>query len=97
MEYLNQIVTIKDLKDFFSNKRVYRINKALGHQGVGDDGDGRQGEYNESFIFYRHPNFPENVFFKETYQTDSYGDRDQLIKIELVEGREKTITVYEPI
>lgn len=95
---MEQVVAIKVLNEFFSNKEKYFVNGANGHQGIPDSYDeGMQGEYNETFKFYKHPDFPENVFWKETYHTDSYGDEEHLVKYEMVQGVEKTITVYEPI
>jgi hypothetical protein len=96
---LEETIKVKDLQEFFKNKSKYRINKTTGHTGILDtsyDG-GSQGEYNEYFIFYKHPNFPANIFFRETYHTDSYGSNDSLVNVDLVEGVAKTITVYEPI
>lgn len=56
-----------------------------------------QGEYNETFKFYKHPGLPEGVFMKEAYNTDSYGYDAKLETVEFVKGKEKQITVYEPI
>jgi hypothetical protein len=91
-------IKLKDLQDLFKNKNSYKQNTVKGHTGVtgGYDG-GTQGEYNEYFIFYKHPGLPEGIFMRETYTTDSYGDNDTCILVEFVEGKEKTITVYEPI
>lgn len=73
------------------------LSTEKGYQGVGNQYDGVQGEYNETFKFYKHPGLPDNVFMKETYQSDSYGYDDRLVSIEFVQGKAKTITVYEPV
>ena len=80
-----------------TKKSKFFLNKENGHCGVPEDGEGWQGEYNESFRYYKHPGLPENVFLKETWQTDSYGDNDHLVQVQFVQGVAKTITVYEPI
>lgn len=56
-----------------------------------------QGSYNESNAYYSHPELPDNIFLKVTYRTDSYGSGESVYAISFVEGKEKTITVYEPI
>jgi len=68
-----------------------------GHIGVPEDQDGNQGEYNETFKFYKHPRLPEGVFMQETWQTDSYGYNEFIESIQFVKGREKKVTVFEPI
>jgi len=91
-------IKISVLQELFKNKSKYEINSVSGHRGIEADAYyGRQGEYNETFIYYRHPEFPENIFMKETYRTDSYGNGDMLQSVEFVKGKEKTITVFEPI
>lgn len=91
-------ILLKDLQDLFKNKSKYEVSEQKGHQGIPESFDeGNQGEYNETFIFYKHPKLPENIFMKETYHTDSYGYGDLLVSVEFVEGKTKTITVYEPI
>ena len=77
-------ILLKDLQDLFKNKSKYEVSE-------------QKGEYNETFIFYKHPKLPENIFMKETYHTDSYGYGDLLVSVEFVEGKTKTITAYEPI
>lgn len=91
-------ISIKVLNELLSNstKRKYRVTIEKGHQGV-SEGEGYQGEYNETFELYKHPELPENIFLKITMRTDSYGDNDFIHEIQFVEGREKTIIVYEPI
>lgn len=74
------------------------MNTEKGHQGISDSNyGGAQGEYNETFRFYKHPSFPEGTFMRETYQTDSYGSNSSLVAINFVQGKAKQITVYEPI
>lgn len=74
------------------------MSEQKGHQGISnDDYDGRQGEFNETFKYYKHKGLPEGVFMKETYHTDSYGSGNSLVNVEFVEGKTKQITVYEPI
>lgn len=95
---MEQTISIKTLIEFFKNKNKYFINEVKGHTGIPDNSDdGEQGEYNEYFRFYKHPDLPEGVFLRETYQTDSYGYDRHLTKYEFVKGKEKTITVFEPI
>ena len=93
----DQTISLKDLMDLFKNKDKYEISRAEGHQGIPDGDDGNQGEYNESFIFYKHPGLPENVFMRETYNTNSYGYDERIETIDFVTGKEKTITIFEPI
>lgn len=91
-------VSIETLNDFLKNKNKYFVNEVRGHIGISDDNyDGVQGEYNEFFKFFKHPEFPEDIFLKETYQTDSYGENTYLTKYEFVKGKEKLVTVFEPI
>ena len=91
-------ISLKDLQDLLKNKRQYLQSTTKGHIGIPEGyDDGSQGEYNESFKFYKHPGLPEGVFMRETYQTDSYGSNESLTNIEFVKGREKTIKVFEPI
>jgi len=94
------IKTINELlEDIHKSSYVkkYFINKQDGHKGVLDGSDGSQGEYNEYFEFYQHPSLNENVFLRVTFNTDSYGDNESISSIQFVEGKAKTITVYEPI
>lgn len=91
-------ILITTLQEFFKNKNKYLVNTEKGHIGIPDnDYDGDHGEYNETFKFYKHPDFPEGIFFRETWHTDSYGDNNSVVEYGFVEGKEKTITVYEPI
>ena len=91
-------INLTALMEFFKNKSKYLVNQERGHIGIPDDSsDGEQGEYNETFKFYKHPEFPEGVFFRETLQTDSYRYNESVTNYEFVEGKEKTITVFEPI
>lgn len=95
---MEQEIRVNVLQELFSDKSKYLIDEQKGHQGVSPNNyDGRQGEYNEEFKFYRHPGMPENLFMRETYHTDSYGYGDFLQKIEFVKGVEKTVKVFEPI
>jgi len=92
-----ETILLKDLQDLLLNKQKYKQNTEIGHYGVGDSGEGNQGDYNEKFIFYKHPGLPEGVFMKETWQSDSYGCNEAITQIEFVKGKEKTITVLEPV
>jgi len=97
---MKEIIELKVLNELMSNntKNKYLVQTQQGHIGIPDSwGDGNQGEYNEAFKFYKHPGLPEGVFMKETYHTDSYGERDSLVDVQFVKGKEKTITVFEPI
>lgn len=80
-----------------STRKKYFISELKGHNGVPDNGDGSQGEYNETFKYYRHPEMPQSIFLQITYHTDSYGDSPTINEMKLVEGKEKQITIYEPI
>lgn len=90
-------ISLETLNELLKNKSKYLLYTERGHQGVGNVYDGVQGEYNETFKFYKHPGLPDNIFMKEIYQSDSYGDDDRLVSIEFVQGKTKTITVYEPV
>lgn len=93
---MDQLIKLKDLQDLLGNKHKYFTNEVKGHIGIGEYGE-RQGEYNEIYKFYKHPGLPEGVFMRETYQSDSYGDNLAITEIGFVEGKAKTITVFEPI
>ena len=87
---------IKAFNEVMSNKKAYKVNETKGYQGLGSYGES-QGEYNETFIFYKHIDFPENIFLRETINTDSYGSNEHITNINFVEEKEKTITIFEPI
>ena len=87
---------IKAFNDVMANRNAYKVQEIKGHQGLGSYGES-QGEYNETFIFYKHKDFPENIFLRETIETDSYGDNEYTASITFVEGKEKTVTIYEPL
>lgn len=93
-----ETISIKVLNELFSNKThsKYRISTGDGHQGI-IDSDGRQGEYNERFEYLQHPDMPKNIFLQITYRSDSYGDNESIYEYKFVEGKAKTITIYEPI
>ncbi len=94
----NDLIKISILNDFLINKNKYLLDTQPGHIGVKSSySRDNEGEYNEYFKFYKHPQLNDGFFFKETYITDSYGHNEQLNKLEIVKGKEKTITVYEPI
>jgi len=93
-----EVIKLSVLQELFKNKHQYKVQEVSGHIGVpANHWDGVQGEYNETFIFYKHPELPEGVFMRETYHTDSYGEGKALISVEFVKGKEKTVTVFEPI
>lgn len=85
----NDTILLTDLQDLFNNKDKYFVQEAKGHMGVPDDGGGNQGEYNETFKYYKHPGLPTGVFMVETYQSNSYGNNDSLSAISFVKGKEK--------
>jgi len=87
-------ISIKVLNELMSNttKHKYKVSTIKG-----DQNDGYEDSYNETFEFYKHPELPENIFLKITMRTDSYGENDFIHEIQFVEGKEKTITIYEPI
>ncbi len=95
MELTNPKILNEVLVENTRNK--YLISESKGHTGVPDGGDGSQGDYNETFKYYRHPEMPVNVFLQITYVTDSYGDGESISEMKLVEGKEKQVTIYEPI
>lgn len=97
---MEQVIKVKDLQELFNDKQRFLVTTLDGHQGVSSNSyhyNGVQGEYDEEFRFYKHPGLPEGIFMRETYHTDSYGDNKTLVKIEFVKGKEKTVTVYEPV
>jgi hypothetical protein len=73
------------------------MQQVSGHIGVPKGYDGMQEEYNEIIVYYKHPGLPEGVFMMESYRTDSYGNNENLHEIRFVKGKEKKVTVYEPI
>lgn len=96
---MEQKISLKALNELLGKtKYKYFMNEADGHRGIGDNYyDGVQGEYNETFKFYKHPELPEGIFMRETYHTDSYGGSEALVEVQFVEGKAKIITVYEPV
>lgn len=94
----NTTISVDVLKELFNNKSKYKISEDKGHQGItSNDYGGVQAEYNERFVYYRHPQMPNNLFLRETYHTDSYGYNETINSIDFVEGREEITTVYKPI
>ena len=93
----NETILLKDLQDLLTNKQKYFQSEVKGETPIPEGRDGSQGDYNETFRFYKHPGLPEGVFMRETYHSDSYGYNQSLNSVEFVKGREKTITVFEPI
>lgn len=98
MGELKVSIDIDILNELLNNKSKYIISTQKGYQGINISslGDGVPGEYNKTLKFYQHPDFPQDVLLRETYHTDSYGDNDNLIKIEFVRAKSKIVTVYEP-
>lgn len=93
-----ETILLKDLQDLLKNKLKYKVNEVKGHTGIiNNSDDGSQGEYNETFIYYKHFGLPEGIFMRETYQPDSYGSDDILTEVVFIKGKEKKITVFEPI
>lgn len=92
-------ISLKALNELLSDntRSKFLLNEKDGHKGVPDSGDGNQGEYNERFEFYKHPELPENIFLQITYQSDSYGDNEAIHEMKFVEGKAKTVTIYEPV
>ncbi len=94
----DETILLKDLQDLLTNKHKYFMQESKGHTGIADDSyEGSQGEYNERLKFYKHPGLPEGIFMKETWVSDSYGNNDSIQSITFVKGKEKTVTVFEPI
>lgn len=79
------------------NSSIEHVSKYSGHTRISesDKYGGVQGEYNEYSHIYSSKLLPDNVFIKKTVATDSYGDGENLTKIEFVKPRSKTIIVYE--
>lgn len=92
-----KLVPIHAFNEVMNNKKLYKTQEVTGYTGVPSNGEGNQGEYNEKFLFYKHPDFPEGIFLRETWITDSYGYNASIEKIEFVEGKEKLVTVFESI
>src|SRR6478736_2967452 len=95
MELINPIHLNELLSE--STRKKYFLSESKGNLGIPDSGDGSQGEYNETFKYYRHPEMPQNIFLQITFHTDSYGDSPTINEMKLVEGKQKQITIYEPI
>ena len=64
-----------------------------GHQGVVNAEYGVQGESNIFYDIYETPN--KEYFLRATVETDSYGDSEKVIKLDIVKAAPKTITIYE--
>lgn len=92
---LEKQITFKTLNEFFQKKDSYFQLKKATKTMIPEDGEGNQGESNEYIKIYKHADFPEGVFFQETYETDSYGYNDAITNYIFVEGKEKTITIFE--
>jgi len=89
---MEQTIKISTLNDFFTNKQKYFVNTS-----ITESHGNYEGCYDEYFKYYKHPDLPKHVFFRETIRTNSYKTDDFVYNIELVEGKEKTITIFEPI
>lgn len=94
---MEQTIKISSLNELLKNKGKFFVSEQKGYQGISksDIGEGRQSEYNETFKIYRHPDFPQNLYMRETYHSDSYGYDDNLQSIDFVEAKEKKVTVFE--
>ena len=92
-----ETILFTDLQDLFKNKSKYYETEIPGKTPIAAGACGILGKHNEKFRFYKHPGLPEGIFMKEIHLSDSYGGDFTLSSIEFVEGKEKTITVYEPI
>jgi hypothetical protein len=92
---MEELVSIKTMNEFFSNRGKYFVEEVKGHTPIRDDDEGLQGEYNEYFRIYKHPDFPQGYFLKETYHTNSYGDDPALEELKFVTAKTKMIAVYE--
>lgn len=92
-------ISIKVLNEILSEdtRGKYFLSDKKGHWGIGDGSDGNQGDYNETFRYYWHPEMPENIFLQVTERTDSYGDNESIVEMKFVQGKSKQVTVYEPI
>lgn len=91
-------INVTDFNEFLQNKSKYVHEKQKGYQGVSSyNNDGVQGEYDEEIIIYKHISFPENLYYQETYETDSYGYNPILSASKFVKGIEKQIVGYEAI
>jgi hypothetical protein len=89
---MEQTIKISTLNDFFTNKQKYFVNTS-----TTESYGSYEGSYDEYFKYYKHPDFPQNVFIRETIRTNSYKTDDFVYEMSLVEGKEKTITIFEPI
>lgn len=103
LEQINRILGAlpssgEGLENAKNTKELTYVERTDGHMGVSDnsynDGEGVQGESNNYSLIYK-VNFEENLFVKIDCTTDSYGYNDSIVSIQLVEGKEKTIIIYE--
>lgn len=95
---LDVTMTIKELNELFGNLSKYCVSNKKGYIGVPDNTEGVMGQYNQKFYYYQHPCMPKNIFLQEIQTSDSYGSFNNADKTySFVEGKSKTITVYEPI
>ena len=58
------------------------------------DGEGMQGDSSEIHEIYD-MGLKDGLFVKLVINTDSYGDNEYVDNVQFVQGKEKTITVYE--
>lgn len=76
--------------------RMSLVSSDVTHEGIGSYGES-QGEYDETTHYFSGGDLPENIFLQISVRTDCYGNNDFIAKIQFVEGKKKTITVYEPV
>lgn len=64
--------------------------------GVHNDWEGNQGDSNEYYITYTHPEL-DGILVKFTYETDSYGGNDRITSIQFGRAVKKEISVFEEV
>lgn len=89
---LNEVLS--DLDRIRSIKGVKQVEKITDDEPLKhSDGEGRQGESNKYSYIYHIEDI--NMFIKVKTRTDSYGDNESIYGVQLVEPKQKTVTIYE--
>ena len=92
-----EVIKVSVLVELFNSKSKYKISASNGHQGIPEGYEGYGGEYNERFVYYRHPEMPESLFLQETYNTDSYGESLELESSGFFKQETELITNFRKI
>ena len=71
------------------------VEQRTNHQGIPNDYDGYQGEYNSYYKIYKIKDI--DLYVSLEYRTNSYGEDDRMFNLNFVQPVKKEILTYEPI